>query len=39
VVGAGVDNFVVNVVAAVAIVVVTLLIFMGLRSGLIRQAD
>lgn len=35
---AAVDSFVVNLVAAVAIVVVVLLIFMGLRSGLIIGA-
>ena len=35
VVDASVKNFVVNVAAAVAIVVVTLLIFMGLRSGIV----
>lgn len=34
-VAASVDNFVVNVMAALAIVIVTLLIFMGLKSALV----
>lgn len=38
IVESAVQDFVVNVIAAVAIVVVTLLIFMGLRSGLIIGA-
>ena len=35
IVDASVQNFVVNVVAALAIVIVTLLIFMGLKSGIL----
>ena len=35
---AAVDNFVVNVIAALVIVIVTLLIFMGLKSGVVIGA-
>ena len=35
VVEASVDNFVINVLAALAIVIITLLIFMGLRSAIV----
>lgn len=38
IVDAAVQNFVVNVVAALVIVIVTLLIFMGLRSGIVIGA-
>ena len=38
IVQASVDNFIMNVLAALAIVIVTLLIFMGLRSALIIGA-